>query len=49
MLYHDGSPLQDKQAERAYEGAVSVDEGCSEAHFQLGSLLQVSLSFDCWS
>ncbi|CAN0514721.1 unnamed protein product [Ectocarpus sp. 12 AP-2014] len=31
---------QDKQARSAYERALSADENCSEAHFQLGTLLQ---------
>ncbi|CAN0228512.1 unnamed protein product [Ectocarpus fasciculatus] len=31
---------QDKQARSAYERAVSADENYSEAHFQLGTLLQ---------
>ncbi|CAM9847852.1 unnamed protein product, partial [Scytosiphon promiscuus] len=31
---------QEKRAEGAYERAIAIDAGCSEAHFQLGSLLQ---------
>eukprot|EP00903_Cladosiphon_okamuranus_P005625 g5593.t1 len=36
---------QDKQAQKAYERAVSVDD-CPEAHFQLGSLFQARGNHD---